>query len=170
MVVEYTGRVGIGTTSPATELDVNGELTINDPPSIGSSGDNLCGDASGDTIISQNSGDTADCIVSSKRFKKDIVSSTFNMNNFMKYNITNFKYKSTNKSSTGPLAEDVEKINPEYVFYEDDNVTPHSIYEYGIFFDNVQATQEQEKIIQEIKAENDLMKASLCKLGEVDWC
>lgn len=150
-------EVGINTVNPTTTLDVNGELTINDPPSIGSTGDNLCGDASGDTIISQNSGDTADCIVSSERFKKNIEDLTGALDRILQYRPVSFEYIATNKPSKGFLAEEIMLIRPESVFYEADNVTPRSIHEYDILTDAVGA-------IQELKAENDELKRRISAL------
>jgi len=93
MVIDSSGRVGIGTTSPSEKLNVSGNIL-----------------ATG--TITPNS-DIA--------FKKDIEPLTNVLNKVTQLLGINFTYKNNNEKSMGLVAQDVEKVFPELVRGEEGN-------------------------------------------------
>ena len=93
MVLDTSGRLGIGTSSPSEKLNVSGNIL-----------------ATG--TITPNS-DIA--------FKKDIKPLTNVLNKVTQLLGINFTYKNNNEKSMGLVAQDVEKVFPELVRGEEGN-------------------------------------------------
>ncbi len=122
----------------------------------------LCYDAGDGEIV--NGG--ASCGGSSIRFKEQVQNTTYGLDAIMKLNPISFNWKNRedmgNKRSLGFTAEEMNKIIPEVVEYNETGQP------FGIDYNKL--TVPLTKAIQELKTENDLMKESLCKLGEIQWC
>jgi len=120
----------------------------------------LCRESSGE--ITRGS---AGCSTSSIRYKQNIQDLNYGLKEIMQLKPFTYEYK-TNPTRTrfGMIAEDVALIFPEIIGYEPDNPSLIQTYDKR----DVQAILI--KAIQELKSENDLMKQSLCRLGEIQWC
>ncbi len=72
----------------------------------------------------------------------------------------------------GLIAEEVEKIFPELIIYEEINGTkvPLSLDHKVISSLLIPIIKEQDQRIKDLEYEINLMKQSLCKLGAVEWC
>ncbi|MEI6400047.1 MAG: tail fiber domain-containing protein [bacterium] len=114
-----------GTITSATGLTSSGAITFSGLNISSGAGDVVCINGS-NTLSRDNSGS---CAVSSQRFKHDIVSLPLNaLDTVNALRPVNFKYNGTDKLRTGFIAEEVEKVNKDYVVYEADGVTPHGVY------------------------------------------
>ena len=90
MTILADGKVGIKTTSPTTDLEVNGS-------------------------VKASSFNTS----SSIRYKKDITPLQDSLDIVSKLNAVRFTWKDTNKTEIGLIAEEVNKILPEFVLKND---------------------------------------------------
>ncbi|RLG16082.1 hypothetical protein DRN69_01680, partial [Candidatus Pacearchaeota archaeon] len=78
----------------------------------------------------------------------------------------------------GIIAQELQKIAPYMITKhraklhpDDKNETELLDYQgHALPFILVNAIQEQQSIIQELKQENKAIKQSLCNLGETQWC
>jgi len=92
-------NVGIGNSSPATKLHVEGLLTVTEISLT--PGEKLCID----------NGVLSVCMSSSK-FKENIIEYRNSTAILTQFNLTKFKWKGRDESSYGLIAEDVEIIDP----------------------------------------------------------
>ncbi|MFZ2226469.1 MAG: tail fiber domain-containing protein, partial [Candidatus Moraniibacteriota bacterium] len=135
MVIQYTGNVGIGTTSPSYKLDVAGDLRITGTPY-------------------RTGGDIAWQTPSDSRLKNIVGVVDRGITDLMKLNEVKFNYKADNpfglipnQTHIGLIAQDVQKIFPEAVMedrgYLTLNTTP-------IFWAMLKGAQEQQTQISGI--------------------
>jgi hypothetical protein len=103
-VIDTTGNVGIGTTSPAQTLEVNGEIKV----------DNLASASS--TSLCINANVIASCS-SSLRYKEDIHDASFGLKEVNAMRPVIFKWKGRDEKDFGLIAEEVAEINPQFVTY-----------------------------------------------------
>ena len=132
-----TDRVGIGTSSPSYTLSVpNGEI---------------CEFTAGTSACS-----------SDIRLKENIKPITNAIDMLMKLNPVEFTFKNTGESSAGLIAQDVEKVYPEWVVLKDDGYKTYD--NPGFAFYLIKAVQEQQIQIEELRTE-------LCKKDNTyTWC
>ena len=117
VTVQDGGNVGIGSTSPAYALDVNGTGRF-----------------------------TAIIETSTRTLKSNIESYSTDINKFKQLEPVSFTWKDTNKQDVGLIAEDVEQIFPEFVSKTDEGeVTGINYGKLSTIFINV-LKQQQQKI------------------------
>jgi hypothetical protein len=105
------GNIGInGVVSPAQALEVNGKVQVDSLASATSTA--LCINGSG--VLSSCS--------SSVRYKEDIRDAGFGIKEIEAMRPVTFKWKGRNENDFGLIAEEVAKINPEFVTYKDDKI------------------------------------------------
>ncbi len=212
-----TGNVGIGTTTPAAKLAINGGLHVGGDSDPGDN--NLLVDGTGrfTGIINADATATAitsdgdiyttgtvddiegyklhfrfpttggsplcfssstgpsgaatssilKCTPSSIKYKENIEDLDLGLEEVMRLRPISFDYKKkyilpTETRTMGFLAEDIEKITPLLVRYDEENQPENVRYREMVVL--------LTKAIQEQQEEIKLMKQSLCKLGEVQWC
>ena len=167
------GNVGINDTSPDFKLDVDG--TVGFPGiSAGAAGDT-------DACLNATTNELTDaaastCIVSSIRFKENIETLRNNLDKLLQLRPVSYNYKPELDSSKvkrkpriGLIAEEVERIDPRLVEYEEDGVTPRTIrYEEGIVTLLVGAIQDiwermmgYESRLDRLERENTELKARI---------
>ena len=211
------GNVGIGTTTPAAKLAINGGLHVGGDSDPGDN--NLLVDGTGrfTGIINADATATAitsdgdiyttgtvddiegyklhfrfpttggsplcfssstgpsgaatssilKCTPSSIKYKENIEDLDLGLEEVMRLRPISFDYKKkyilpTETRTMGFLAEDIEKITPLLVRYDEENQPENVRYREMVVL--------LTKAIQEQQEEIKLMKQSLCKLGEVQWC
>jgi len=160
---DSAGNVGIGNTLPNNTLDVSGDTNLTRKifaPGLTSStgGSSVCV-LNGELI---NSGSGTDCSASSLRFKENITELDYGLDIVMRMNPVSFNFKEgvNNDDSTrvGLIAEEVEKIDKRLVNYDKDNLPASIRYnEYTAIL--TKAIQEQQKQIDELKQELDVLKS-----------
>jgi len=104
MRITSAGNVGIGTTSPAQALEVNGEIKVDSLASASS------------TSLCINANVIASCS-SSLRYKEDIRDATFGLKEIEAMRPVTFKWKNRNEKDFGLIAEEVAKVDPRFVTY-----------------------------------------------------
>jgi len=164
---DYTGNVGIGTTSPTTKLDVNGNVNITgyatasaslavgytnalpgpghaifkDKVGIGTTNPGVLlqvGEA-GDGTEAQANGWNA---ISDIRFKENINPLTGSLSKILKLDGVSFNWKSNGKTSLGFSAQQVQSLFPELVSTSKDGIL--SLNYDGLAAPIVQAIKEQQ--------------------------
>jgi len=105
MTLTQAGRLGIGTTSPAQALEVNGQIKVDSLASA--SGTTLC--INGSVIASCSS---------SRRYKEQIRTAAFGLKEVMTMRPVTFKWKDRDEQDFGLIAEEVAKIDPRFVTYK----------------------------------------------------
>ena len=126
--VSSNGRVGISCTAPQTPLDVNGTARVT-------------------TLVE----------TSAKRYKQNIVSLQDQLDSIKKLKPVEFEWKETQKKDIGLIAEDVEKIYPQLIEY-DDNGELMGVKYSKITSLLIKAVQEQQEQIDTLKSEVELLK------------
>ena len=169
LIVDGSGRVGIGTSSLVStgnltyKFGVNGTVALQGISAGAAGDDDVCMNPLTNELTDANS---STCIVSSVRFKENILPQENAMSTIMALNPVSFNYKPEldhsiikGKKHFGLIAEEVEKIIPEIVRYEDDGVTPRSLaYDELIPF-LIKGMQEQQLEINELKKEIEYLKS-----------
>jgi hypothetical protein len=133
-----TGFVGIGTTSPGQELEVNGKVKVDSFASASA------------TTVCENSNVLSSCS-SSIRYKKNVKPAPFGLNEVMEMRPITFKWKDRDEQDFGLIAEDVEKINPLFVTYARGQIE-------GVKYEQltavlINAVQEQQAEIEALRDE-----------------
>ena len=106
LTIEDNGEVGILTTDPTEELDVNGSLRVRGLSS--GSGDNIVADVNG--VLMRES--------SSRRYKKNIRDLRIDPHKVLELNPVRFEWRTTGEEDIGLVAEQVEHVFPELVRYD----------------------------------------------------
>lgn len=133
-VITDTGNVGIGTTSPGYKLQV------------GNFGDG--------TSAVANAWNT----FSSIRWKRDIKPIDNPLDKIKKITGVYFYWKESGKRDIGLIAEDVGKVIPEVVTYEENGKDAKSLDYSKLTSVLIEAIKEQQKQIEELKKEIEMMK------------
>lgn len=140
-------RVGIGTTTPQTKLQVIGNIKVGTPIDSGSifNFDHACLAGS--------------CMTSDIRLKKDFVSLTGSLDKIIQLNPVSYKWRADEfpelkldgeKLNIGLIAQDVQKIYPELVSTDEKG---YETINYG-----VDLSLHILEAIKELKAKNDALK------------
>ena len=149
LVVDASGRVGIGTNGPAQALDVIGQVRV--AVLASASGTNLCIDAS--NVIASCS--------SSIRYKEHVRIAAFGLPEVMAMRPVTFKWKDRDEQDFGLIAEEVAKINPLFVTRKSGKIE-------GVKYPQLtallaKAVQEQQAEIQHLTAENEKRSEALAR-------
>ena len=138
MFLTNSARVGINTSSPSTDLDVNGQMRIRNIPA-GSGSQWLVKDGSGNIRVQ----------ASDFRLKKNITSIENSLDKVMHLDGKYFDWKDDSRHDIGFIAQDVEKILPELVSETDDG---YKALNYP------QITAVLVNAVKELKQENDILR------------
>jgi hypothetical protein len=93
--------------------------------------------------------------------KHDIKPIVYGLADVLKLNPVSYKMKATNYQDVGFIAQDVKKVIPEVVYGEEGSMT----MSYGqLTAVLTQAIQDQQKLIDELKSDNNSLKAELSSL------
>ena len=126
------GNLGIGTSSPAQKLDVNGQVRVG--TFAGASGTHVC----------QNSNVLSSCS-SSVRYKENIRTAPFGLSEIERLRPVTFKWKGRAEKDFGLVAEEVARVNPLFVTYKDGRIE-------GVKYD--QLTAVLINAVKELRAQN----------------
>jgi hypothetical protein len=139
-----SGNVGIGTTSPAQALEVNGEIQIDTLASA--SGTNLCINGS---VISSCS--------SSIRYKEKVKDLDIGLNEILRMRPVSFKWKGRDENDLGLIAEEVHDINPLLNTYTKDGKIEGVKYSQltAVLVNAVKEQQKEIKALQDKVSEKD---------------
>lgn len=107
LYVRNDGYVGVGTTSPSTDLDINGKVRIRSWHS-GTGTYNVQCDSNGNLYRAG---------ISSQRYKTDISPLTVEPDSVLQLQPVRFKWKETDQEDIGLIAEHVAPILSELVIY-----------------------------------------------------
>lgn len=107
--INGSGNVGIGTPTPAENLEVNGRVKVD---TLASASTNLCITAEG--ILASCS--------SSLRYKKKVESAPFGLKDVMAMRPVTFTWKGKGEKDFGLIAEEVAQINPLFATYKDGQI------------------------------------------------
>jgi Chaperone of endosialidase/Head domain of trimeric autotransporter adhesin len=145
-----------GGSSDAMKVLKNGTLVLPTLSTVTSPTYLLCIDANG------NVGN----YTSSIRYKTN-VSPLNDVSWIYDLNPVNFVYKNDPGKSiqSGLIAEDVEKVNKQYVIYK--NGLPDGVSYQSMFAPIIKAIQDQKKTIESLKSENELLRERLEKLESI---
>ncbi|MCX6731442.1 MAG: tail fiber domain-containing protein, partial [Candidatus Parcubacteria bacterium] len=147
--ITNSGNVGIGTTSPATKLDVQGTAMIYGLTAAAGTPNTVCINAT-TKELTENAGTS--CSVSSIRFKKDIQSLDEGLDFVNQLKPVSYTMKADNTEGVGFIAEDIEKLDKKLVSYTSDGL-PNSVrYE--------QLTAVLTKAIQELDQKVSLLSSA----------
>jgi len=144
MVIDNSGNVGIGTTSPTQNLSVNGTA-------------GKTGGGSWSTF-------------SDRRVKTDIQTYSKGLNEIMEINPVTFKYKensgysNTSKDYVGIIAQEIEQVLPSMVDQIDDSQGSSGLSDKRVF-DSSELLWILINAVKELKTENDSLKEKLKQQG-----
>jgi uncharacterized coiled-coil protein SlyX len=119
------GNVGIGTTTPAGTLDVDGTMFLR-TPTASAAGDNaVCQDPVTEELRI-NMGATT-CFVSSGRFKHNIEDLGIGLDFVNGLRPVSYNRNTDNLAEVGFIAEEVALLDQRLVFYEQDGITARGV-------------------------------------------
>jgi hypothetical protein len=105
-ISRFDGNVGVGTSSPATALDVNGTIT------------QLAQKGCSTGLTTDALGSINGCVASDERLKKNIESLTLSLDALNKLSPVTYEWKDENRDTqihAGFIAQEVEKVLPQAV-------------------------------------------------------
>jgi len=172
-----TDNVGIGTSLPAGALDVSGNISFTDTGTALTGNLNYVTRGGSDFVLQRAS--------SNPMFKENIIDiPTSELDYLLQLEVKKYQRKDTGQWEIGLLSTEVELINPDWVVYDiiggkigtefnettnqttdifNKTIIPFSVNYQEIAIGTLALVQNQQ-------VEMDLMKESLCKLGEVQYC
>lgn len=140
-----SGSVGIGTTSPARALQVNGSIRM---------GSLIAGAGGAAAVYRDVNGDLADA-TSSLRFKHQITDYGSILEKVLALRPVNFLWNENTSTPNAPdfglIAEEVEKILPELTFYEADGQTVRGVKYEKLGVVLINAIKEQQILINNLE-------------------
>jgi hypothetical protein len=153
-----TGNVGIATTNPSAKLDVNGEITAT---SIGVGRLTTIYPFEVEGNAGKTTGGGSWSVASDARLKDIQGKYEYGLKEIMKLNTIRFNYKEgnaldlpSNTNEIGFIAQEVKEVIPDAV-----NIQESGYYDLNVHPINIALVNA----IQELKAENDILKEYLCK-------
>jgi hypothetical protein len=138
-----SGNIGIGTTSPSFKLHINGE-TRTQFLSI----DNFVSNSGGPTLCASTVTNRVGLCSSSLRYKSNIGGYSGGLDTVRRLRPITFDWKENGMHDFGLAAEEVEKVDPQLVFYNKNNQVEGVKYDHvGVVLIN--AVREQQTQIEE---------------------
>ena len=150
------GTVGIGTTSPNDKLEVNGVIRVN-----------ALGSAGGTQLCRNLSNQISNCS-SSLRYKTNVAPLSFGLSVIKQLRPITFDWKQGGIRDVGFGAEDVAKINPLFVTYNDKGEVEGVKYDrLSVVFVNAFNEQQSQieklqKLIESQQQQIDALKKLVC--------
>lgn len=172
-------RLGIGTSEPTHEFELVhgsfGAINTNNGLKIRNSGSNNVNwtlysyNGTGNFGLFEGStlrgtfaaGTGAYTTASDERLKKDITPVQDLLPNVMQLETKKYRYTNDNsgKQIIGFLAQDLEKLFPEFVYRTGENAESYSVDYAGLSVVALKAIQEQQKLIEQLQAEVNELKS-----------
>ncbi|HNV81355.1 MAG TPA: tail fiber domain-containing protein [Tenuifilaceae bacterium] len=153
LTVLKSGMIGIGTEDPTTKLDINGTARIR-----------YVGSGTYSTPLNRTADGTLTTATSDVRLKTDIATLDNALNKVLQLRGVSFKWKDNPAmgSRIGFIAQEMEPVLPELVFTnEADGYKGVNYAEVTAVL--VEAVKEQQKMIEELKAEIEQLKKNNTK-------
>jgi hypothetical protein len=155
MRLTVAGNLGIGTVSPATRLDVNGDVAVGGVNTIRRDGNNVYFGAGVGGIPVYASAFNQ---FSSARYKKNLSDSNYGLKEVLRLRAKRYQYKGSDKPEIGLIAEEVVKVVPEIVAL-DRQGRPDAI-------DYSKLSTVLLQGLQDLKSENDRLSANNVQLAQ----
>jgi hypothetical protein len=152
MTLSANGDVGIGTTTPAGKLSVNGNITASLSVVVGSVISLNTLGSGGNVTLCRNPQLLISTCSSSLRYKKEIAPFSGGLNLIRRLHPISFSWKADGSRDLGLSAEDVAKVEPLLVTRNDGGEIE------GVKYDHlnvilINAIKEQQKEIEQLKAQ-----------------
>jgi len=141
--VNSSGNVGIGTTSPAAKLHVDGTIRYTSRPAAGTI-----------TALGFDTNGDLKAASSSLRYKHDVQDYEKGLSDLMQLRPVSFKFNGETRKNSGFIAEEVNQLGLDEVMLYDGENRPD-----GIIYTNMISLLT--KSIQELKLENDSLKSRI---------
>lgn len=151
ITISASGNVGIGTTSPAQALEVNGHFQVNTLASA--SGTSLC----------INSNVLSSCS-SSIRYKEQIKDAPFGLREISLMRPVTFKWRDRAEQDFGLIAEEVAAINPLFVTRKNGKIEGVKYPQLAALL--IAAVKQQQAEIAALETQNAELQSRLLRLEQ----